>query len=171
MNKSFFRPNRFGRFQVPPIRLILILNAIRNPSLLLLSQSRAFYAWKDKRGPAAHSRVTLSPTFVRTSSPCFNSIGNLFEEEALRELEPGEHVVRLSYLPWFEWVFAVKKKNLHQWMKDVAIARTCLVRPSESDMFLLSEQWQRRLAASIQPKPYPLLYCVYLALLAHLLLF
>ena len=40
-------------------------------------------------------------------------------------------------------------------MKDVAIARTCLVRPSESDMFLLSEQWQRRLAASIQPKPYP----------------
>ena len=55
-------------------------------------------------------------------------------------------------------------------MKDVAIARTCLVRPSESDMFLLSEQWQRRLAASIQPKPYPLLYCVYLALLAHLLL-
>ena len=111
VNNSLLRPNRFGRFQVPPIRLILILNAIQNPSLLLLSQSRTFYAWKDKRGPAAHSRVTLSPMFVRTSSPCFNSIGNLFEEEALRELEPGEHVVRLSYLPWFEWVFAEKKKS------------------------------------------------------------
>ena len=138
--------------------------------LLLLSQSRTFYAWKDKRGQSSPFKGNVKSDVRTSSSPCFNSIGNLFEEEALRDLEPGEHVVRLSYLPWFEWVFAVKKKYLHQWMKDVAIARTCLVRPSESDMFLLSEQWQRRLAASIQPKPYPLLYCVYLALLAHLLL-